>query len=36
MNRQYLDPVFFGRYPEELREIFGEAWPESPPADLDR
>jgi beta-glucosidase len=28
MNRQYLDPVFFGRYPEELREIFGEAWPE--------
>jgi beta-glucosidase len=28
MNRQYLDPVFFGSYPEELREIFGEAWPE--------
>ena len=28
MNRQYLDPVFFGRYPDELREIFGEAWPE--------
>jgi beta-glucosidase len=28
MNRQYLDPVFLGKYPEELREIFGEAWPE--------
>jgi beta-glucosidase len=28
MNRQYLDPVFLGKYPAELREIFGEAWPE--------
>jgi beta-glucosidase len=28
MNRQYLDPVFLGKYPEELREVFGEAWPE--------
>jgi len=28
MNRQYLDPVFHGRYPSELREIFGRAWPE--------
>ena len=27
MNRQYLDPVFLGRYPEELAEMFGEAWP---------
>ena len=27
MNRQYLDPAFFGRYPEEMPEIFGEAWP---------
>jgi beta-glucosidase len=27
MNRQYLDPVLLGRYPEELPEIFGEAWP---------
>ncbi|HYO13010.1 MAG TPA: GH1 family beta-glucosidase [Thermoanaerobaculia bacterium] len=36
MNRQYLDPVFFGRYPEELREIFGEAWPEFPEEDLAR
>jgi beta-glucosidase len=28
MNRQYLDPVFLGKYPEELRDVFGEAWPE--------
>ena len=35
MNRQYLDPVFFGTYPEEMREIFGEAWPEWPQADMD-
>ena len=33
MNRQYLDPVFHGRYPAELKEIFGEAWPEWPAAD---
>src|SRR5215212_5240460 len=35
MNRQYLDPVFFGRYPEEMAEIFGEAWPEWPQQDFD-
>lgn len=34
MNRQYLDPVFLGRYPPELREIFGEAWPEWPEEDF--
>lgn len=34
MNRQYLDPAFFGAYPEELREIFGEAWPEWPQEDM--
>ena len=28
MNRQYLDPVFHGSYPAEMREVFGEAWPE--------
>jgi beta-glucosidase len=27
MNRQYLDPALQGRYPEELRDVFGEAWP---------
>ncbi|HET9835788.1 MAG TPA: family 1 glycosylhydrolase, partial [Rhodanobacteraceae bacterium] len=34
MNRQYLDPVIHGRYPEELREIFGDAWTEWPDADM--
>jgi beta-glucosidase len=36
MNRQYLDPIFFGRYPEEMREIFGEAWPRHSDADLEQ
>lgn len=35
MNRQYLDPVFFGRYPDELRAVFGSAWPDVLPEDLD-
>jgi beta-glucosidase len=35
MNRQFLDPVFLGSYPDELREIFGEAWPKFPSADMD-
>lgn len=35
MNRQFLDPVFKGRYPEEMRQIYGEAWPEFPPNDFD-
>jgi beta-glucosidase len=26
MNRQYLDAALLGRYPEELPEIFGDAW----------
>lgn len=34
VNRQYLDPVFLGRYPEELLKIFGEAWPAWPEDDL--
>jgi beta-glucosidase len=34
MNRQYLDPVFLGRYPDELAEIFGEAWPQWPDEEL--
>ena len=34
MNRQYLDPVFLGRYPQELAEVFGEAWPRWPADDL--
>ena len=34
MNRQYVDPLFLGRYPAEMRELFGEAWPEWPAADF--
>jgi beta-glucosidase len=34
MNRQYLDAACFGTYPEELRDIFGDAWPEWPEADM--
>lgn len=34
MNRQYLDPIFFGKYPDELAQIFGEAWPSFPQEDF--
>ena len=34
MNRQYLDPVFLGQYPEELPEMFGDAWPDRPTPDM--
>ncbi len=34
MNRQYLDPALLGRYPDELSEIFGEAWPEHSADDM--
>ena len=34
MNLQYLDPVFLGHYPEELRTIFGAAWPDWPAEDF--
>ena len=34
MNRQYLDPVFLGAYPDELAEVFGEAWPRWPVEDF--
>jgi beta-glucosidase len=34
MNRQFLDPVFRGAYPEELPEMFGEAWPAFPESDF--
>jgi beta-glucosidase len=35
MNRQYLDPVFLGRYPDEMKEIFGDAWPHWPQQDFE-
>jgi beta-glucosidase len=36
MNRQFLDPAIHGRYPEEMREIFGEAWPDFPQSEIDQ
>ena len=35
MNRQYLDPVLLGRYPEALSKIFGAAWPAFPARGLE-
>jgi beta-glucosidase len=35
MNRQFLDPVFLGRTPDELPGVFGSAWPALPDADFD-
>jgi beta-glucosidase len=35
MNRQYLDPLLLGGYPNEVREVFGEAWPDHSPAELE-
>ena len=34
MNRKYLDPVFKGSYPPEMRDIYGEAWPDFPADDF--
>lgn len=34
MNRQYLDPAYLGRCPDELRDVFGEAWVEWSADDL--
>jgi len=35
MNEQYLDPALLGRYPPELRDIFGSAWPDWLESDFD-
>lgn len=34
MNEQFLHPALLGRYPPELAEIFGDAWPEWPADDF--
>jgi beta-glucosidase len=34
MNRWYLDPLRLGSYPDEMRDIFGDAWPDHPPEDM--
>jgi beta-glucosidase len=35
INRQYMDPLFFGSYPAELPGMWGDAWPDFPSADFD-
>jgi beta-glucosidase len=34
LNRQFLDPALLGEYPEEMTDLFGEAWPELPAAEV--
>ena len=34
MNRQFLDPLFLRRYPDEMAEVFGAAWPQWPEDDF--
>jgi beta-glucosidase len=34
MNEQYLHPALLGRYPDELAQIFGDAWPRFPDDDF--
>ncbi|HEV8196852.1 MAG TPA: GH1 family beta-glucosidase [Gemmatimonadales bacterium] len=35
MNRQFLDPVFLGQYPDELALAYGPAWPAHPAEDFE-
>src|SRR5690606_24340655 len=35
MNTQYLHPALLGRYPPELKEVFGDAWPDWPQGDFE-
>jgi beta-glucosidase len=35
MNGQFLDPVFFGRYPDKMKDVFGDAWPDWPQEDFE-
>jgi beta-glucosidase len=34
MNEQFADPALLGTYPPELKEIFGDAWPDFPAEDF--
>jgi len=34
MNEQFADPALLGSYPPELKEIFGDAWPDFPADDF--
>lgn len=34
MNLQFADPALLGSYPPELREVYGDAWPDFPEEDF--
>jgi beta-glucosidase len=34
MNQQFADPALLGAYPPQLKECFGDAWPEFPASDF--
>ncbi len=34
-NRQYLDAALLGRYPEELAQVYGDAWPDWPAPEVE-
>jgi beta-glucosidase len=34
MNQQFADPALLGSYPPQLKECFGDAWPEFPASDF--
>ncbi|MEW9625399.1 GH1 family beta-glucosidase [Rhodanobacter geophilus] len=34
MNLQFADPALLGSYPPELRDVYGEAWPDFPADDF--
>ncbi|MCA1851200.1 MAG: family 1 glycosylhydrolase [Beggiatoa sp.] len=34
MNRHFLDPIFRGEHPAEIREMFGAAWPQFSDEDI--
>ena len=34
MNRQFLDPLLLGRYPEEMADMYGDRWPDFPADDF--
>ncbi|MBP7147928.1 MAG: beta-glucosidase [Acidobacteria bacterium] len=36
VNHQFLDPVLLGRHPDEMAELFGDAWAPLSPADMER
>lgn len=35
MNGQFLDPLFLGRYPDKMKDVYGDAWPTWPAEDFD-